>query len=260
MGESPRWHDGRFWMCDWLAGEVLAFDADGDREVVAPGRGAAVLDRLAARRPARRHHAAAAWWPGRTWRRTAQPGSRSTRSSSTPPGRAWVDMPGAMPWEEPKPGIVAVVLPDGTQPPGGRRRVVPERDGRPRRRHARGGRVARRPADRVDDHRRRRAGRPPGLGRPRTGLGPGRHLRRRRRGDLVRQRSRAALRPRRRGRRGARRRSRPTAAASRACSAATTAARCTSSPTTTARRAPPTASCSPTASTYRGPAGPEPAL
>ena len=29
-------------------------------------------------------------------------------------GRAWVDMPGAMPWEEPKPGIVAVVLPDGS--------------------------------------------------------------------------------------------------------------------------------------------------
>jgi hypothetical protein len=35
MGESPRWHDGRFWMCDWLAGEVLAFSADGSREVVA---------------------------------------------------------------------------------------------------------------------------------------------------------------------------------------------------------------------------------
>src|SRR5437763_13779917 len=35
MGESPRWHDGRFWMCDWLAGEVLVFDADGSREVVA---------------------------------------------------------------------------------------------------------------------------------------------------------------------------------------------------------------------------------
>ena len=34
MGESPRWHDGRFWMCDWIAGEVLAFDADGNREVV----------------------------------------------------------------------------------------------------------------------------------------------------------------------------------------------------------------------------------
>src|SRR5215213_9446823 len=35
MGESPRWHDGRFWMCDWLAGEVLAFDAGGTREVIA---------------------------------------------------------------------------------------------------------------------------------------------------------------------------------------------------------------------------------
>src|SRR3954451_23410977 len=35
MGESPRWHNGRFWMCDWLAGEVLVFDADGRREVVA---------------------------------------------------------------------------------------------------------------------------------------------------------------------------------------------------------------------------------
>ncbi|MDT7552178.1 MAG: hypothetical protein QOI16_714, partial [Pseudonocardiales bacterium] len=35
MGESPRWHDGRFWMCDWLAGEVLVFDAGGGREVVA---------------------------------------------------------------------------------------------------------------------------------------------------------------------------------------------------------------------------------
>ena len=35
MGESPRWHDGRFWMCDWMAGEVLAFSAAGEREVVA---------------------------------------------------------------------------------------------------------------------------------------------------------------------------------------------------------------------------------
>ena len=29
MGESPRWHDGRLWMCDWLVGEVLAFGTDG---------------------------------------------------------------------------------------------------------------------------------------------------------------------------------------------------------------------------------------
>lgn len=38
MGESPRWHDGRFWMCDWLAGEILAFDAEGNREVVHASR------------------------------------------------------------------------------------------------------------------------------------------------------------------------------------------------------------------------------
>jgi sugar lactone lactonase YvrE len=29
-------------------------------------------------------------------------------------GNAWVDMPGSMPWEEPRPGVVAVVRPDGS--------------------------------------------------------------------------------------------------------------------------------------------------
>jgi sugar lactone lactonase YvrE len=36
MGESPRWHDGRLWVADWGAGEILAMDADGSgSEVVA---------------------------------------------------------------------------------------------------------------------------------------------------------------------------------------------------------------------------------
>ncbi|MBI5290241.1 MAG: SMP-30/gluconolactonase/LRE family protein [Chloroflexi bacterium] len=35
LGESPRWHDGRLWFCDWLAGEVVAVDLDGRSEVVA---------------------------------------------------------------------------------------------------------------------------------------------------------------------------------------------------------------------------------
>ena len=39
FGESPRWHDGRFWMCDWLAGEILVFDSSGYREVVARVQG-----------------------------------------------------------------------------------------------------------------------------------------------------------------------------------------------------------------------------
>jgi len=34
MGESPRWHDGALWVCDWLAGEVLRFDGDGVGSVV----------------------------------------------------------------------------------------------------------------------------------------------------------------------------------------------------------------------------------
>lgn len=33
LGESPRWHDGRLWVCDWVAGEVLSFDTDGERRV-----------------------------------------------------------------------------------------------------------------------------------------------------------------------------------------------------------------------------------
>ena len=33
--ESTRWRDGRVWLCNWGAGEVLAVTADGEREVVA---------------------------------------------------------------------------------------------------------------------------------------------------------------------------------------------------------------------------------
>ena len=34
FGESARWHDGRFWFSDWGAGEVVAVDLAGNREVV----------------------------------------------------------------------------------------------------------------------------------------------------------------------------------------------------------------------------------
>ena len=32
--ESPRWHDGRLWFADWIAGLILALDPDGDCEVM----------------------------------------------------------------------------------------------------------------------------------------------------------------------------------------------------------------------------------
>jgi sugar lactone lactonase YvrE len=113
MGESPRWHDDRFWMCDWMAGEVLAFDAEGNRDVVARVEGMPFsID----------------WLPdGRLVATTprglvAGPGLKPYAASGQPfneivvdaAGRAWVDMPGAMPWEEPKPGIVAVIGSDGS--------------------------------------------------------------------------------------------------------------------------------------------------
>ena len=113
MGESPRWHGGRFWMCDWLAGEVLAFGTDGSREVVARVEGLPFsID----------------WLPdGRMVATTPKgvmagpdlvpygaPGQPFNEIVVDAIGRVWVDMPGSMPWEERKPGIVAVVLPDGS--------------------------------------------------------------------------------------------------------------------------------------------------
>jgi sugar lactone lactonase YvrE len=35
FGESPRWHDGRLWVSDWGAHQVLALDPGGGREVAA---------------------------------------------------------------------------------------------------------------------------------------------------------------------------------------------------------------------------------
>lgn len=35
LGESPRWHDGRLWLSDWGAHEILAIDGAGKSEVIA---------------------------------------------------------------------------------------------------------------------------------------------------------------------------------------------------------------------------------
>jgi len=37
IGESPRWHDGRLWFAHWGAGEVVAVDLQGRSEVAAAG-------------------------------------------------------------------------------------------------------------------------------------------------------------------------------------------------------------------------------
>ena len=113
MGESPRWHDGRWWVCDWMAGEVLSFTSNGTPRVEAWVEGLPFsID----------------WLPDGRLVTTTSAGVRiginlAPYASEPQPfneivvdaaGRAWVDMPGSMPWEERKPGIVAVVLPDGS--------------------------------------------------------------------------------------------------------------------------------------------------
>jgi sugar lactone lactonase YvrE len=113
MGESPRWHDGRFWMSDWLAGEVLVFDADGTREVAARVEGLPFsIDWLPDGRLVLTTPSGVV--AGRDLEPYGAPGQPFNEIVVDAAGRAWVDMPGAMPWEEPKPGIVGVVLPDGT--------------------------------------------------------------------------------------------------------------------------------------------------
>ena len=113
MGESPRWHDGRFWMSDWLAGEVLAFDPEGRREVMARVEGLPFsMDwlpdgRLVLTTP----NGVVVGEDLTPYGATGQPFNEIVVDAA---GRAWVDMPGAEPWEPPAPGIVAVVLPDGT--------------------------------------------------------------------------------------------------------------------------------------------------
>jgi sugar lactone lactonase YvrE len=34
IGESPRWHAGRLWFCNWGAAEIIAVDPDGHSEVI----------------------------------------------------------------------------------------------------------------------------------------------------------------------------------------------------------------------------------
>ena len=113
MGESPRWHDGRFWMCDWLAGEVLVFDAHGSREVVARVEGLPFsIDWLPDGRLVATTPGGVVVGPEQEpYGAIGQPFNEIVVDAA---GRVWVDMPGSMPWEERKPGTVTVVLPDGS--------------------------------------------------------------------------------------------------------------------------------------------------
>jgi sugar lactone lactonase YvrE len=122
LGESPRWHEGRLWFSDWVAHEVIALDVDGRSEV---------MTRVEA------FPFSIDWLPGgpmlvtagRQLLRTEGDGSLVTHvdlsrlsehgwNEIVVDGRANTyvnniefDLMGG---EDPKPGIIALVTPDGT--------------------------------------------------------------------------------------------------------------------------------------------------
>jgi sugar lactone lactonase YvrE len=100
-------------MCDWLAGEVLVFDADRNREVVARVEGLPFsIDWLPdGRLVATTAQGVVAGPDLEPYGATGQPFNEIVVDAA---GRAWVDMPGSMPWEESRPGTLSVVLPDGS--------------------------------------------------------------------------------------------------------------------------------------------------
>jgi sugar lactone lactonase YvrE len=122
FGESPRWHDGRLWFSDWGAHQVIALGDDGAREVVCevpsfpmcidflPDGRLLVID-SAQRRLLRREpdgslvtHAALISLADKPWNDIVVDAR----------GNAYVNSIGfEFPGEDPAPGLVAVVAPDG---------------------------------------------------------------------------------------------------------------------------------------------------
>jgi sugar lactone lactonase YvrE len=122
--ESPRWHNGRLYLCDWAASELLAFDLDGNRELVAsvPSFPFCIAfapdDRLLINSAA---HKAVLTLTGKGELETYADLSALAR---VPPnneivvdgrGNAYVNGGGfdMMAGEPPAPGIIALVTPDG---------------------------------------------------------------------------------------------------------------------------------------------------
>jgi sugar lactone lactonase YvrE len=112
MGESPRWHDGRFWMCDWLAGEILVFESTGARETVARVVGLPFsIDWLPDGRMLVTTPSGVAVGPElEPYGATGRPWNELVVDRA---GRAFVNMPGSMPHEPARPGVLGLVTPDG---------------------------------------------------------------------------------------------------------------------------------------------------
>ena len=123
FGESPRWHEGRLWFCNWGTQEIVSLDLDGNSEVDGPRPDhPALLHRLAARWPPADRLGARGTRPAPGARRVAgnpcrpeQPRLRySTRSSSTAGATPTSTAAASTCRGAFAPGIVALVTPDGS--------------------------------------------------------------------------------------------------------------------------------------------------
>ncbi|MFL5905698.1 MAG: SMP-30/gluconolactonase/LRE family protein, partial [Solirubrobacteraceae bacterium] len=125
FGESPRWHDGRLWLCDWGAQEVLAVDGDGRPQVMTrvPARLPFSIDWDAEDRllvTAGPESLLLRQEPGGSLATHADlghlPAAGLNEIVVDGRGNAYVNGAGfdLMAGEEPAPGMVAVVAPDGT--------------------------------------------------------------------------------------------------------------------------------------------------
>jgi sugar lactone lactonase YvrE len=121
LGESPRWHDGRLWFSDWVAHQVIALSEDGSHEVMAtvdafpfsidwlPGGPMLVT----AGQELLRMEADGSLVTHRDLRDLSDYGWNEIVVDGH--GNAYINSVGfdLMGGEEPKPGFIAVVTPDG---------------------------------------------------------------------------------------------------------------------------------------------------
>lgn len=118
MGESPRWHDGRLWVCDWVAGEVLSYDATGVPRVELTMTGLPFsIDWLPDGRPVLTSTEGVVTVDGDgTLTAYGASGQAWNEIVVDPRGNTFVNAAGfdLMGGESPKPGFVWVVRPDGS--------------------------------------------------------------------------------------------------------------------------------------------------
>ena len=178
LGESPRWHDGRLWVCDWGAGRsspsIRTADARSSLGVAGRCRSASTSCPTAALlvvvgrdgRLLRREPDGSLATHADLTRLRRRPGTRSSSTAAaTPMSTASASTSQAA---SSRPGIVALVTPGRRGAAGGRRRGVPQRHGgHARQPDADRRRVLRHAADRVRHRGRRRPFGPAGVGRPR---------------------------------------------------------------------------------------------